>query len=173
MEDYIQQVLAFDVTAGQPVRVEKLVALFTSHDNAVTEPLAAAGRHVLRYPDFAAALLAVSSVAANVWRATLAISREIAAPSTPSPSTQARQIRIANPRSSTPSRAIANRALVTTPNSATAKPRQHNLRVDHHGLSRPPLATARSATGTRSSAGERPTLRPTPGPRTRHDEAKR
>ena len=84
-EDYIQQVLAFDVTAGQPVRVEKLVALFTSHDNAVTEPLAAAGRHVLRYPDFAAALLAVSSVAANVWRATLAISREIAAPSTPSP----------------------------------------------------------------------------------------
>ena len=41
---------------GEPVRVEKLVALFTSHDNAITEPLAAAGRHVLRYPDFAAAL---------------------------------------------------------------------------------------------------------------------
>ena len=56
MEDYIQQVLAFDVTAGEPVRVEKLVALFTSHDHAITEPLAAAGRHVLRYPDFAAAL---------------------------------------------------------------------------------------------------------------------
>ena len=43
MEDYIQQVLAFDVTVGEPVRVEKLVALFTSHDNAITEPLAAAG----------------------------------------------------------------------------------------------------------------------------------
>ena len=53
MEDYIQQVLAFDVAQGEPVRVEKMVALFTSHDNAITETLTAAGRHVLRCPDFA------------------------------------------------------------------------------------------------------------------------
>ena len=56
MEDYIQQTLAFDVTAGESVRVEKLVALFTSHDNAITDTLTAAGRHVLRYPDYAEAL---------------------------------------------------------------------------------------------------------------------
>src|SRR5690242_1021496 len=67
MEDYIQQVLAFDVTVGQPVRVEKLVALFTSHDNAITEPLAAAGRHVLRYPDFAAALAEHERAWTELW----------------------------------------------------------------------------------------------------------
>ncbi|MEE2032489.1 glycoside hydrolase family 65 protein [Rhodococcus chondri] len=55
MEDYIQQVLEFDVTEGVPVRVEKMVAMFTSRDDAITEPLAAAGRHVLRFPDFAEA----------------------------------------------------------------------------------------------------------------------
>ena len=67
MEDYIQQVLAFDVTVGEPVRVEKLVALFTSHDNAITEPLAAAGRHVLRYPDFAAALAEHEGAWTELW----------------------------------------------------------------------------------------------------------
>ncbi len=67
MEDYIQQVLAFDVTVGEPVRVEKLVALFTSHDNAITEPLAAAGRHVLRYPDFAAALAEHAGAWTELW----------------------------------------------------------------------------------------------------------
>lgn len=55
-EDYIQQVLSFDVTRGRPVRVEKIVSLFTSHDNAISETLSAAGRHVLRSPDFAEAL---------------------------------------------------------------------------------------------------------------------
>ncbi|MGW0024808.1 glycoside hydrolase family 65 protein [Rhodococcus sp. NPDC003383] len=55
MEDYIQQVLSFDVERRKPVRIEKMVSLFTSRDNAITEPLAAAGRHVLRYPDFATA----------------------------------------------------------------------------------------------------------------------
>jgi trehalose/maltose hydrolase-like predicted phosphorylase len=53
MEDYIQQVLTFDVEQGRPVRVEKLVSMFTSHDNAVSEPLTAAGRFVTRYADFA------------------------------------------------------------------------------------------------------------------------
>lgn len=52
MEDYIQQVLAFDVVEGSTVRVEKMVAMFTSRDDAITEPLAAAGRHVCRYPGF-------------------------------------------------------------------------------------------------------------------------
>ena len=67
MEDYIQQVLAFDVEQGHPMRIEKMVALFTSHDNAITEPLAAAGRHVLRYPDFSAALAEHESAWTELW----------------------------------------------------------------------------------------------------------
>ncbi|WP_214367812.1 glycoside hydrolase family 65 protein [Pseudonocardia sp. H11422] len=67
MEDYIQQVLAFDVEQGRPVRVEKLVSLFTSHDNAISETLIAAGRHVQRYPDFAAALAEHSSAWTELW----------------------------------------------------------------------------------------------------------
>src|SRR6476660_6480278 len=51
MEDYIQQVLAFDVEQGSPMRVEKMVSLFTSHDNAIAETLVAAGKNVARYPD--------------------------------------------------------------------------------------------------------------------------
>lgn len=49
MKDYVHQVLAFGVTAGEPVRVEKLV-LFTSRDSAITETFTAAGRYLLRYP---------------------------------------------------------------------------------------------------------------------------
>ncbi len=67
MEDYIQQVLTFDVEQGSPVRVEKMISLFTSHDNAITETLAAAGKHVARYPDFAAALTEHESAWAELW----------------------------------------------------------------------------------------------------------
>jgi trehalose/maltose hydrolase-like predicted phosphorylase len=67
MEDYIQQVITFDVEQGRPARVEKMVALFTSHDNAITEPLAAAGRHVLRYPDFAGALAEHELAWTELW----------------------------------------------------------------------------------------------------------
>ncbi|MGH3824337.1 MAG: glycoside hydrolase family 65 protein [Pseudonocardiaceae bacterium] len=67
MEDYIQQVLAFNVERGRPVRVEKMISLFTSHDNAITETLAAAGKHVARYPDFAAALSEHESAWSELW----------------------------------------------------------------------------------------------------------
>ncbi|MGH3769823.1 MAG: glycoside hydrolase family 65 protein, partial [Pseudonocardiaceae bacterium] len=67
MEDYIQQVLAFDVEQGAPVRVEKMISLFTSHDNAITETLIAAGKHVARCPDFAAALTEHESVWTELW----------------------------------------------------------------------------------------------------------
>jgi trehalose/maltose hydrolase-like predicted phosphorylase len=67
MEDYIQQTLAFDVTAGESVRVEKLVALFTSHDDAITDTLTAAGRHVLRYPDYAEALAEHQAAWTELW----------------------------------------------------------------------------------------------------------
>ncbi|MCA1820785.1 MAG: glycoside hydrolase family 65 protein [Pseudonocardia sp.] len=67
MEDYIQQVLAFDVEQGSSVRVEKMVSLFTSHDNAISETLDAAGKHVARYPDFAAALSDHESAWTELW----------------------------------------------------------------------------------------------------------
>jgi trehalose/maltose hydrolase-like predicted phosphorylase len=56
MEDYIQQVLAFDVREGEPVRVEKMVAFYTSHDRAINETLGGAGKSAARYPAFAEAL---------------------------------------------------------------------------------------------------------------------
>jgi trehalose/maltose hydrolase-like predicted phosphorylase len=67
MEDYIQQVLAFDVEQGSAVRVEKMISLFTSHDNAISETLVAAGKHVARYPDFAAALSEHESAWKELW----------------------------------------------------------------------------------------------------------
>ena len=67
MEDYIQQVLAFGVEQGNPVRVEKIISLFTSHDNAITETLVAAGQHVARYPDFSTALTEHESAWNELW----------------------------------------------------------------------------------------------------------
>ncbi|MDQ4009260.1 MAG: glycoside hydrolase family 65 protein [Actinomycetota bacterium] len=67
MEDYIQQVLAFDVEQDRPVRVEKMISLFTSHDNAIAETLVAAGKNVARYPDFAAALAEHESAWTELW----------------------------------------------------------------------------------------------------------
>lgn len=66
-EDYIQQVLAFEVAQGAPVRVEKMIALFTSHDNAITEPLVAAGRHALRYTNFAEAYALHQAAWNELW----------------------------------------------------------------------------------------------------------
>ncbi|MGH3831323.1 MAG: glycoside hydrolase family 65 protein, partial [Pseudonocardiaceae bacterium] len=67
MEDYIQQVLAFDVERGSPVRVEKMISLFTSHDNAITETMVAAGKHVARCPGFAEALGEHTSAWTELW----------------------------------------------------------------------------------------------------------
>ncbi len=55
MEDYIHQILEFDVRPNEPVRVEKMVALYTSRDRAIDEPLANAGKSAIRYPSFDAA----------------------------------------------------------------------------------------------------------------------
>src|ERR1700741_2084905 len=56
MEDYVHQILAFDLPRGAPIRIEKMVALYTSRDRAITEPLANAGKSAGRYPTFAEAL---------------------------------------------------------------------------------------------------------------------
>ena len=67
-EDYIQQVLAFDVRQGAPVRVEKMVTFFTSRDPATSDTLAKAGTAALRRPDFEEALERHVSAWEDVWR---------------------------------------------------------------------------------------------------------
>lgn len=52
MEDYAHQTLGFDVQQGRPVRVEKLVSFYTSHDSAINEPLANAEKTVGRFATF-------------------------------------------------------------------------------------------------------------------------
>lgn len=67
MNDYIQQVLELDAYEGETIKVEKIVSFFTSHDNAITETLTAAGRHVARYPDFATCLAEHTSAWDEYW----------------------------------------------------------------------------------------------------------
>ena len=55
MEDYIHQTLTFEVEERVPVRVEKMVAFYTSRDHAISEPLANAIKTVDRYEPFAEA----------------------------------------------------------------------------------------------------------------------
>ena len=55
MQDYVHQVLSFEVREKEPVRVEKMVAFYTSRDNAINEPLVNAGKDIVGYPAFARA----------------------------------------------------------------------------------------------------------------------
>jgi len=56
MQDYVQQSLEFEIEQDAPVRIEKVVSLYTSRDRAINEPMANAGKSVHRYPAFAEAL---------------------------------------------------------------------------------------------------------------------
>ena len=67
MQDYVQQTLAFDVRQGEPVRVEKMVAFFTSRDPAASDTLVKAGRTALRYVSFAEALELHVSAWDELW----------------------------------------------------------------------------------------------------------
>jgi trehalose/maltose hydrolase-like predicted phosphorylase len=68
-EDYIQQVVACDARAGEPVRVEKMVALYTSRDRAISETLGSAGASAGRYPGFAEAFERHERAWEELWRA--------------------------------------------------------------------------------------------------------
>ncbi|MGW5365084.1 glycoside hydrolase family 65 protein [Actinopolymorpha pittospori] len=68
MEDYIHQVLAFDVHQGTPVRVEKMVAFINSRDPATSDTLERAGTSALRYSDFSDALQRHVSASDELWR---------------------------------------------------------------------------------------------------------
>jgi trehalose/maltose hydrolase-like predicted phosphorylase len=68
-EDYIHQVVACDARAGEPVRLEKMVAFYTSRDRAISEPLGSAGASAGRYPGFAEALERHKRAWDELWRA--------------------------------------------------------------------------------------------------------
>jgi trehalose/maltose hydrolase-like predicted phosphorylase len=68
-EDYIQQIVACDVREGEPLRVEKQVAFYTSRDRAISEPLGSAGESAARYPGFSEALERHKRAWAELWRA--------------------------------------------------------------------------------------------------------
>ena len=52
-EDYVQQMLSFELEEGTPVRIEKLVALATSRDPATSDTLSKVGAVARRRLDFA------------------------------------------------------------------------------------------------------------------------
>jgi trehalose/maltose hydrolase-like predicted phosphorylase len=68
MEDYIQQVLAFDVRQVEPIRVEKLVTFFTSRDPAVSDTLVKAATSVARHTDFGASFERHAAAWEELWR---------------------------------------------------------------------------------------------------------
>ena len=68
VEDYVQQVLGFEVRKGAPVRVEKMVAFSTSRDRATSDTLTKAGTVAVRRPDFGAALEASRLGWEELWR---------------------------------------------------------------------------------------------------------
>ncbi len=69
MQDYIHQVLTFEVEEKAPVRVEKMVAFYTSRDHAINEPLADAGKSARRSGTFAEDVEDHSRAWARLWDA--------------------------------------------------------------------------------------------------------
>jgi trehalose/maltose hydrolase-like predicted phosphorylase len=69
MEDYIQQVLGFDVRQGAATRVEKMVAFYTSRDPAVSDTLVRAATSAARHDEFAGSLRRHSAAWDELWRA--------------------------------------------------------------------------------------------------------
>jgi len=67
-EDYIQQILAFEVAKQEPVRIEKMVSLATSRDPATSDTLGKAGTAARRSPEFAPALARHVDAWEELWR---------------------------------------------------------------------------------------------------------
>jgi trehalose/maltose hydrolase-like predicted phosphorylase len=67
MEDYIHQVLAFEVEEREPVRVEKMVAFYSTRDNAINEPLANAEKAIGRFGSFEEAFERHRRVWEELW----------------------------------------------------------------------------------------------------------
>jgi HAD superfamily hydrolase (TIGR01509 family) len=75
--DEVQQTLVVACAQGQPVRVEKIVAICTSRDPAISEPRTHAVELVQRLPDFAALVREHERAWARLWaRADLELDTE-------------------------------------------------------------------------------------------------
>ncbi len=68
MEDYIQQVLVFELRQGSAVRVEKMVAFYTSRDPATSDTLIKAGTSAQRAGEFEEELERTRSAWEELWR---------------------------------------------------------------------------------------------------------
>ena len=68
MEDYIQQVVAFDVQQGAATQVEKMVSFYTSRDPAVSDTLVRAATSAARYDGFATSLGRHVAAWDELWR---------------------------------------------------------------------------------------------------------
>jgi trehalose/maltose hydrolase-like predicted phosphorylase len=68
MEDYVQQVLAFDVRQGAATRVEKMVSFYTSRDPAVSDTLVRAAASAARHDEFATSFRRHSVAWDELWR---------------------------------------------------------------------------------------------------------
>ena len=68
MEDYIQQVLAFDVHQDAATRVEKMVTFYTSRDPAISDTLVRAATSAARHSDFAGSFQRHSAAWDELWR---------------------------------------------------------------------------------------------------------
>ena len=68
MEDYVQQVLAFDVRQGVATRIEKMVSFYTSRDPAVSDTLVRAATSAARHDEFATSFRRHSAAWDELWR---------------------------------------------------------------------------------------------------------
>jgi trehalose/maltose hydrolase-like predicted phosphorylase len=68
VENYIHQVLAFDVQQGTATRVEKMVTFYTSRDPAVSDTLVKAARSAARHTDFAVTFERHAEAWEELWR---------------------------------------------------------------------------------------------------------
>ena len=68
MEDYVQQVLAFDIRQGAATRVEKMVSFYTSRDPAVSDTLVRAATSAARHDEFATSFRRHSAAWDELWR---------------------------------------------------------------------------------------------------------
>ena len=68
MQDYIHQVLSFEVEEGYPVHVEKMLAFYTSRDTAINEPLVNAGKAVGRYATYTKAFERHARAWDELWK---------------------------------------------------------------------------------------------------------
>jgi trehalose/maltose hydrolase-like predicted phosphorylase len=67
MEDYVHQTLTFRLEEGSPVRVEKMVAFYTSHDRGISEPRSTCETAVSRFESFPKALERQKTAWDELW----------------------------------------------------------------------------------------------------------